>query len=36
MPIFNANDADGFARLVFYVILASVAAYVLTVVLFIL
>ena len=36
MALFNVDDADSFARLVFYIILASVIAYALSVVLFIL
>ncbi len=36
MAFFNVDDADSFARLVFYIILASVVSYALTVVLFIL
>ena len=36
MAFFNVDDADSFARLVFYIILGSVVAYALTVVLFIL
>ena len=34
--LFNVDDADSFARLMYYIILASVVAYVLSVVLFIL
>ena len=34
--LFNVDDADSFARLMYYIILASVLAYVLSVVLFIL
>ena len=34
--LFNVDDADSFARLVFYIVLASVLAYALTVVIFIL
>ena len=36
MALFNVDDADSFARLVFYIILASVIVYTLAVVLFIL
>lgn len=36
MALFNIGDADNFARLIFYIILASVVVYALAVVLFIL
>lgn len=36
MSLFDTDKADSLARLVFYIVLASVIAYVLTVVLFIL
>ena len=36
MALFNMDDADSFARLLFYIILASVLAYALAVVVFIL
>ena len=36
MALFDTDNADSFARLLYYIILASVIAFVLTVVIFIL